>query len=77
MIAVAVCLCSTYSAHAQLVTKTTETVSKAIPVSTQVSDAPIHLGFSPVTYTYTNVEGGLGMFWAMSVYESDWKYYEN
>jgi hypothetical protein len=41
------------------------------------SDAPIHLGFSPVTYTYTNVEGGLGMFGAMSVYESDWKYYEN
>ena len=41
------------------------------------SDAPIHLGFSPVTYTYTNVEGGLGIFGAMSVYESDWKYYEN
>lgn len=39
MIAVAVCLCSTYSAHAQIVTKTTETVSKAIPVSTQVTDA--------------------------------------
>ena len=41
------------------------------------SDAPIHLGFSPVTYTYTNVEGGLGIFGAMSVYESDWRYYEN
>lgn len=41
------------------------------------SDAPIHLGFSPVTYTYTNVVGGLGMFGAMSVYESDWKEYEN
>lgn len=41
------------------------------------SDAPIHLGFSPVSYTYTNVEGGLGIFGAMSVYESDWKYYEN
>lgn len=39
IISVAVCLCSTYSAHAQIVTKTTETVSKAIPVSTQVSDA--------------------------------------
>lgn len=41
------------------------------------SDAPIHLGFSPVTYTYTNVVGGLGMFGAMSVYESNWKSYEN
>ena len=39
IIALAVCPCSTYSAHAQIVTKTTETVSKAIPVSTQVSDA--------------------------------------
>ena len=41
------------------------------------SDAPVHLGFSPVTYTYTNIVGGLGMFGAMSVYESDWKGYEN
>mgnify|MGYP003290136847 CR=1 FL=1 len=39
IIALAVCFCSTYSAHAQIVTKTTETVSKAIPVSTQVTDA--------------------------------------
>ncbi len=36
------------------------------------SRIPIHLGFSPVTYTYTNVEGGLGMFGAVSAYESDW-----
>lgn len=34
--------------------------------------APIHLGFTPVTYTYTNVEGGLGMFGAVSMYETDW-----
>lgn len=33
IIAVAVCLCSTYSVHAQIVTKTTETVSKAISSS--------------------------------------------
>ncbi len=36
------------------------------------SSAPIHLGFTPVTYTYTNVEGGLGMFGAVSTYETDW-----
>ena len=36
------------------------------------SDAPIHLGFTPVTYTYTNVVGGLGMFGAVSMYETDW-----
>lgn len=36
------------------------------------SDAPIHLGFTPATYTYTNVEGGLGMFGAVSMYETDW-----
>lgn len=36
------------------------------------SSAPIHLGFTPVTYTYTNVEGGLGMFGAVSKYETDW-----
>ncbi len=34
--------------------------------------APIHLGFTPVTYTYTNVEGGLGMFGAVSMHETDW-----
>lgn len=36
------------------------------------SDIPVHLGFSPVTYTYTNVKGGLGVFGAMSSYESGW-----
>ncbi len=36
------------------------------------SDAPLHLGFTPVTYTYTNVEGGLGMFGAVSAFETDW-----
>lgn len=36
------------------------------------SDAPIHLGFTPVTYTYTNVVGGLGMFGAVSMCETDW-----
>jgi hypothetical protein len=36
------------------------------------ADVPIHLGFTPATYTYTNIEGGLGMFGAVSVYESDW-----
>jgi hypothetical protein len=38
----------------------------------EYSDAPLHLGFSPVTYIYTNVEGGLGIFGAASCYESDW-----
>lgn len=41
------------------------------------SRVPIHLGFSPVTYTYTNVEGGLGMFGAVSEYESGWFRIEN
>lgn len=36
------------------------------------SDAPLHLGLSPATYVYTNIEGGLGMFGAVSCYESDW-----
>lgn len=36
------------------------------------SDAPIHLGFSPVTYTYTNVNGGLGVFGAVAMYEIEW-----
>ena len=30
------------------------------------------LGFSSPSYLYTNVEGGLGMFGAMSTYESGW-----
>ena len=38
----------------------------------EYSDAPLHLGFSPATYVYTNIEGGLGMFGAVSCYESDW-----
>ena len=37
-----------------------------------MADVPIHLGFTPATYTYTNIEGGLGMFGAVSVYESGW-----
>lgn len=37
-----------------------------------MADVPIHLGFTPATYTYTNIEGGLGMFGAVSTYESDW-----
>lgn len=36
------------------------------------ADVPIHLGFTPATYTYTNIEGGLGMFGAVSVFESGW-----
>lgn len=36
------------------------------------SDAPLHLGFSPVTYVYTNVVGGLGMFAAVTSYETEW-----
>lgn len=36
------------------------------------ADVPIHLGFTPATYTYTNIEGGLGMFGAVSTYESGW-----
>ena len=37
-----------------------------------ISDAPLHLGFSPVTYVYTNVAGGLGMFAAVTSYETEW-----
>ena len=37
-----------------------------------MADVPIDLGFTPATYTYTNIEGGLGMFGAVSTYESDW-----
>ncbi len=40
------------------------------------SDAPIDLGFTPVTYTYTNINGGLGIFGAVSLYETDWQSYE-
>lgn len=40
------------------------------------SDAPVHLGFTPVTYTYTNINGGLGIFGAVSLYETDWQSYE-
>lgn len=36
------------------------------------ANIPIHLGFSPVTYTYTNVEGGLGVFGSVASYESGW-----
>ena len=38
------------------------------------SDAPLHLGFSPVTYAYTNVKGGLGMFAAVTSSETEWIY---
>lgn len=40
------------------------------------ADIPIHLGFTPVTYTYTNVVGGIGIFGAASVYETEWTEYE-
>ena len=40
------------------------------------SDIPIHLGFTPATYTYTNVVGGLGIFGAASVFETEWTEYE-
>lgn len=36
------------------------------------TDIPVHLGFTPVTYTYTNVEGGIGVFGGASAYESGW-----
>lgn len=41
----------------------------------QNSDAPLHLGFSPPTYVYSNVVGGLGMFAAVTSYETDWTDY--
>ena len=37
---------------------------------------PIHLGFTPATYTYTNVVGGIGVFGAVAEYETDWTIYE-
>ena len=40
------------------------------------SDIPIDFGFTPTSYTYTNVIGGLGVFGAASVYESEWTSYE-
>lgn len=36
------------------------------------NEIPVYLGFSPVTYTYTNVEGGLGMFGAVTSYDTGW-----
>ena len=30
------------------------------------------LGFTPVTYTYTNITGGLGVFGGVSGYGSEW-----
>ena len=36
------------------------------------SDPSVNLGFSSPSYIYSNVEGGLGMFGAMSLYESGW-----
>lgn len=40
------------------------------------SQQMVDFGFTPTSYTYTNVIGGLGMFGAISTYESDWKNYE-
>lgn len=37
---------------------------------------PLHLGFTPATYTYTNVVGGIGIFAAVTTYESEWTRYE-
>lgn len=39
-------------------------------------EIPIHLGFTPATYTYTNVVGGIGVFGAVAEYETDWTIYE-
>lgn len=39
-------------------------------------EIPIHLGFTPATYTYTNVIGGIGVFGAVAEYETDWTIYE-
>ena len=39
------------------------------------SALPVHLGFTPATYTYTNVAGGIGMCGAVTVYESEWTRY--
>lgn len=37
---------------------------------------PSHLGFTPPTYTYTNIVGGIGVFGAVTAYESEWTRYE-
>ena len=34
------------------------------------------LGFTPVTYTYTNVCDGLGFFGGVTTYASDWNKFE-
>ena len=39
-------------------------------------EIPIHLGFTPATYTYTNIIGGIGVFGAVAEYETDWTIYE-
>ena len=36
------------------------------------SNPPVHMGFGSASYLYTNVEGGLGMFGAMSSYDTGW-----
>lgn len=36
------------------------------------SNPPVYLGFGSASYIYTNVEGGLGMFGAMSSYDTGW-----
>ena len=36
------------------------------------SELPVYMGFTPVTYIYTNVEGGLGVFGAVTSYETEW-----
>ena len=40
------------------------------------SEIPIHLGFSPATYLYTNIHGGLGYFAGATTYETEWTKYE-
>lgn len=37
---------------------------------------PVHLGFTPATYTYTNVIGGIGIFGAAAEHETDWTIFE-
>ena len=36
------------------------------------SNPPVHMGFGSASYLYSNVEGGLGMFGAMSSYDTGW-----
>lgn len=40
------------------------------------STLPTHFGFTPVTYTYTNIVSGIGLFGAVTTYESEWTRYE-